>query len=92
MTAPGSDRPGVILGDGNGFAVLGECRRAARRAGWTDERIAAFSAEATAGGYETLFGVVVEHFDVEAARDDPPGYPRLRRVVIFEFPVEDARE
>lgn len=87
MTAPASDRPVVVLGDGNAFAVLGECLRAARRAGWPDARIEAFTAEATGGGYENLLDAVVEHFDVETA-PDPPGYPRLRRIVISEFPVE----
>jgi hypothetical protein len=63
---PEPDRPTVTLigTDGNAFAVLGVCLRAARAAGWSQERIDAFRKEATAGDYDNLLAVVQEHFEV----------------------------
>jgi len=62
-----NDLPTVqLLGrDGNAFAILGACHLAARRAGWTQERINEFTAKATDGDYDHLLGTVMEHFDVE---------------------------
>lgn len=51
--------------DGNAFAVLGACRRAAKEAGWTDERIEEFTTEATSGDYDHLLGTAMKHFNVE---------------------------
>jgi len=70
MTTPTTipaDRPTVALigADGNAFAVLGACQRAARRAGWTPDQIAAFRDLATSGDYDHLLGTVMSHFDVE---------------------------
>lgn len=50
--------------DGNAFAVLGEARRAARKAGWSDERWASVRDEAMAGDYDHLLRTLMEHFDV----------------------------
>lgn len=60
------DRPRVkLIGeDSNAFYILGACRRAARAAGWSDERWQEFRSKATAADYTTLLGVVMEHFDV----------------------------
>lgn len=60
-------RPRVKLvgRDGNAFAVLGACRRAARAAGWSDADWAAFHGEATSGDYDRLLVTVMNHFEVE---------------------------
>lgn len=59
-------KPSVTLGDGNAFAILGACQKAARRAGWDRDRISAFVTEATGGDYDHLLRVVMTHFDVDA--------------------------
>jgi len=55
----------LIGQDGNAFAILAACRRAAKDAGWSEDEIAAFLAEATAGDYDHLLRTVMEHFEVE---------------------------
>lgn len=59
-------RPEVeLIGeDGNAFAILGACSKAARRAGWTKEEINEFTEKAMAGDYDRLLGVVQEYFEV----------------------------
>jgi hypothetical protein len=61
------DKPKLKLvgADGNAFMVLGLAKRAARKAEWTQERIDQFMKEATAGNYDHLLQVTMEHFDVE---------------------------
>jgi len=61
------DKPQVrLIGEnGNAFAVLGACIRAARKAHWTEEEIKGFSDKAMAGDYDHLLGVVQEYFEVE---------------------------
>lgn len=61
------NRPKVKLinQDGNAFAILGRCRSAARKAGWTDEQWDTFRKKATAGDYDELLSIVMEEFDVE---------------------------
>lgn len=60
------EKPEVCLigKDGNAFAILAECRKAARRAGWTDARFAKFDAEAKSGDYDHLLQTVLKHFEV----------------------------
>ena len=60
-------RPTVkLLGrDGNAFAILGTCAKAARATGWDKARIDAFLGKAADGDYDHLLGVVMEHFEVE---------------------------
>jgi hypothetical protein len=50
--------------DGNAFAILGLCQRAAERAGWTRERIDAVMTEMRSGDYDHLLRTAMEHFDV----------------------------
>ncbi len=59
-------RPAVRLvgEDGNAFAILAKCKRAATRSGWSDERWAEFHSEATRGDYDNLLGAVMKWFDV----------------------------
>jgi hypothetical protein len=61
----GAELVHVVLGDGNAFAILGACRRAARRAGWSDDEWSAFQDEATRDDYDHLLLTVMGRFDVE---------------------------
>lgn len=54
----------LIGEDGNAFAILGRCRRAAKKAGWTDDEWQRFQREATSGDYDHLLATVMEWFDV----------------------------
>ena len=59
-------RPAVKLTgtDGNAFAVLGACQRAARKAGWSEAQVKAALDEMTAGDYNQLLGAAMRLFDV----------------------------
>jgi hypothetical protein len=50
--------------DGNAFAILGRCRLAAKKAGWTEEQIKEFTTEAMSGDYDNLLQTVMKQFDV----------------------------
>src|SRR5688572_30406492 len=57
--------PVKLIGqDGNAFAVLGACQRAARRAGWSAEQWSQVRDEMTSGDYDHLLATAMEHFDV----------------------------
>ena len=60
-----TEKPKVKLvgEDGNAFAILGRCARAARAAGWSNERLREFQQEATSGDYNHLLRAVMEHFE-----------------------------
>jgi hypothetical protein len=51
--------------DGNAFAILGRCRKAAREAGLRDREINAFVTEATSGDYDHLLQTAIHWFDVQ---------------------------
>lgn len=50
--------------DGNAFAVMGACRRAAKDAGWTDDEWKAVQNEMMAGDYDHLLQTAINNFDV----------------------------
>jgi hypothetical protein len=50
--------------DGNAFAILGLCQRAAKDAGWSQERRDEFMAEAQSGDYGHLLATAMRFFDV----------------------------
>lgn len=50
--------------DGNAFAVMGACRRAARKAGIPNHRIEEFTNEAMVGDYDHLLRTCMRYFDV----------------------------
>jgi len=50
--------------DGNAFAIMARCRRAALAAGWPRERVDAALDEMRAGDYDHLLQVAMKHFDV----------------------------
>lgn len=60
------DKPTVKLTgeDGNAFAILGRCRKAAKRAGWGEDRIRALFDEMTAGDYDALLATAMRNFEV----------------------------
>ncbi len=62
-----TNRPTVrLIGqDGNAFAILGACQRAAKLAGWSKEQWAKVRDEMMAGDYDHLLATAMEHFDVE---------------------------
>jgi len=52
--------------DGNAFLIMGLCRRAATKAGWSEEKTTALVRQMMgASSYDNLLQVVMEHFDVE---------------------------
>ncbi len=67
MTTNPEPKPTVRLvgQDGNAFAILGACQRAAKAAGWPQEKVDAFRAEATSGDYDNLLATCMKWFDVE---------------------------
>lgn len=52
-----------LFAGGNAFAILAKANRAARRAGWSEEQWAAFSAKAKAGDFDHLLQTVMAEFD-----------------------------
>jgi hypothetical protein len=62
-----NERPIVDLSrvSGNAFAIIAECRRAAKKAGWNKDKIDEFTKLATSGNYDNLLNVVLDHFEIE---------------------------
>ena len=54
----------LIGHDGNAFTVLGRCRKTAREAGLSEDEIATFMTEATAGDYDHLLQTAMRWFDI----------------------------
>jgi hypothetical protein len=50
--------------DGNAFMIMGLCQRAARKAGWSKEKIDAVMADMGSGDHQHLLQVAMEEFDV----------------------------
>jgi len=61
------DKPVVELvgNNGNAFAIIGACKKAARKAGWDKERISEFVDEMHTGDYDNLLVVAMKYFEVE---------------------------
>ena len=62
-------KPKVRLGrldgpDGNVFAVMGNCKTAAKKAGWSQETIEELLKEMMSGDYDNLLSVAHKYFDV----------------------------
>ncbi len=51
--------------DGNVFFILGRARKIARRAEWSEEKIAKFTKEAQSGDYDHALQTCIKYFDVE---------------------------
>ena len=54
----------LIGEDGNVFYILGKAVREARRAGWTEEKIAEFKEKAMSGDYDNALRTCMAYFDV----------------------------
>ena len=50
--------------DGNAFSILGLASRAAKAAGWSDERRNAVLDEMRSGDYSHLLATAMKHFEV----------------------------
>jgi hypothetical protein len=51
--------------DGNVYSMIGRCARAGQRAGYSQEQLAAFKAEALSGDYDHAIQTCLAWFDVE---------------------------
>ena len=54
----------LIGRNGNAFAILGNCQKALRKAGWDKEQVKAFMDEATSGDYNHLLATEMTYCDV----------------------------
>ena len=54
----------LIGQDGNAFAILGACRKAAKRAGWSPEKWDKVNDEMMSGDYNHLLATAMQHFEV----------------------------
>ena len=54
----------IIGKDGNVFNILGLAVRAARKAGWDEERIEKFKKDAMSGDYDNVLRLCSDNFDV----------------------------
>ena len=61
-----NDKPKVQLSgnDGNAYYVIGSCAKAAKKAGWPEEKWETVKAEMKSGDYDNLLRVAQTHFDV----------------------------
>lgn len=61
-----SDKPTLKLvgTNGNAFAIMGEARRVAKKAGWSEDEIEAVTDEAMTGDYDHLLQTMMKHFQV----------------------------
>jgi len=62
-----AEKPTVKLvgEDGNAFAVMGTCRRAAKKAGWSETDWKKVQDEMMSGDYDHLLRTAMKHFEVE---------------------------
>ena len=55
-----------LLGESsNIFYIIGACRKAAYKAGWTRDEFSKFLKEVTSGDYDNTLSVVMKYFEVE---------------------------
>ena len=54
----------LVGNDGNAYAIMGACQRAARKAKWTPEKIAEVMADMQSGDYDHLLATAIKYFDV----------------------------
>lgn len=62
---PGKPTVVLIGEDGNAFSILGRCAKAAKKAGWSADKVAAVMDEMRAGNYDHLLATAMKHFNVE---------------------------
>lgn len=66
---PPKTRVKLVGEDGNAFAILGRCQRAARAAKWTPRQLATFMHAAQSGDYDHLLQTVMLWFEVDTQRE-----------------------
>jgi hypothetical protein len=54
----------LVGNDGNAFAIMGACKQAGRKAGYTAEQLAAYQKESMSGDYDHLLATAMKWFDV----------------------------
>jgi len=54
----------IIGKDGNAFSILGEARRAAKKAGWSKAEVEKMLQESMSGDYDNLLNTMSKYFDV----------------------------
>lgn len=67
MTTPPEEKktPLKLSGaNGNAFMVMALAQCAAKKAGWSDMKIAAYARDARSGDYDHLLQVTMEYFNV----------------------------
>ena len=55
----------LIGEDGNAFSIMGRCHRAAKDAGWTEDKWKEIQNEMMAGDYDHLLYTAMNHFEVD---------------------------
>lgn len=55
----------LIGEDGNAFAIMGACKKAARNAGWANEDWKSIQSEMMGGDYDHLLQTAMKYFEVE---------------------------
>lgn len=50
--------------DGNAFAIIGACRSAARKAGFSQEKVKQMTDELTSGDYDNVLATACKYFEV----------------------------
>ena len=55
----------LIGNDGNGFGIIATCIKAARKAGWSKDKICEYQNEAMAGDYDHLLQTTLQYFEVK---------------------------
>jgi hypothetical protein len=60
-------RPPVQIAghDGNAYAIIGRCKMAARKAGWSEEQISSLLIDMFSGNYDHLLQVALHNFEVD---------------------------
>lgn len=61
---PGKPLVKLVGTDGNAFAVMGACRKAARKAGWSNDQIQVVLDEMQSGDYNHLLATAGKYFEV----------------------------
>jgi hypothetical protein len=51
--------------DGHALAIFSACKRAARKAGWSHDQLAALQKEMLSGDYDHVLATACKYFDVD---------------------------
>ncbi len=59
-----------LFESGNAYFILARCKKAARKAGWTDPKFTVFANKAKSGDFDHLLQTVMEYFDEESVDEE----------------------